>query len=198
MVLHPDLTDETGYPTREAGSCAPFVSDEANVRPVWQRLADRAAAIGRPVPEREITTDADLRLLADRRTVKPVFSDSDRVIFVLPRGAHEVRLVSRAQSPTEARPWLDDRRRLGVRVKRIVLRGADEVREVPVDHPDLTRGWWAVERDGQMMSRWTDGEAVLPLPAMRGTVLLEIHFAGSMIFIEDVVPVGGAERRAAA
>jgi hypothetical protein len=78
-------------------------------------------------------------------------------------------VVSRAQSPTEARPWLGDRRRLGVRVKRIVLRGAGEAREVPVDHPDLTRGWWAVERDGQMISRWTDGEAVLPLPAMRGT-----------------------------
>jgi hypothetical protein len=24
------------------------------------------------------------------------------------------------------------------------------------------------------MSRWTDGEAVLPLPAMRGAVMLEI------------------------
>ena len=93
------------------------------MQPVWQRLFDRAAAIGRPVTQRATTTDADLRLLADRRTVKPVFSDSDRVIFVLPRGAREVRLVSRAQSPTEARPWLEDRRRLGVRVKRIVLRG---------------------------------------------------------------------------
>ena len=125
------------------------------------------------------------------RTVKPVFSDSDRVIFALPRGAREVRLVSRAQSPTEARPWLDDRRRLGVRVKRIVLRGADETREVPVDHPDLTRGWWAVERDGQMMSRWTDGEAVLPLPAMRGHVMLEIHLAGSMIYVVDAAPEEG-------
>ena len=59
LVLHPDLTDETDYPTREAGSCAPFVWDEASVQPVWQRLADRAAAIGRPVPQRVTTTDAD-------------------------------------------------------------------------------------------------------------------------------------------
>jgi hypothetical protein len=44
------------------------------------------------------------------------------------------------------------------------------------------------------MSRWTDGEAVLPLPAMRGIVMLEIHLAGSMIFaVED-----RTERRAAA
>jgi hypothetical protein len=197
-MLHPDLTDETDYPTREAGSCAPFVTDEASVQPIWQRLFERAAAIGRPMTQRATTTDADLRLLADRHTVKPIFSDSDRVIFLLPRGAREVRLVSRAQSPTEACPWLGDRRQLGVRVKRIVLRGAGETREVPVDHPDLSQGWWAVERDGQMISRWTDGEAVLPLPAMSGHVMLEIHLAGAMIFVEDAVPEGGAERRAAA
>ncbi len=63
-------------------------------------------------------------------------------------------------------------------VKRIVLRSAKELREIPIDHPDLTGGWWAVERDGQIMSRWTDGEAVLPVPAMRGQVMLEVHLAG--------------------
>jgi hypothetical protein len=189
LVLHPDLTDETDYPTREADSCAPFVTDAASVQPVWQRLADRAAAIGRRVPQRVTTPDSALRVLANGRPIKPVVSDSDRVIFVLPRGTDEVRLLSRAQSPTEARPWLEDRRQLGVRVKRIVLRGGDDVREVPVDHPDLTRGWWAVERDGQIISRWTDGAAVLPLPAMSGIVMLEIHLAGSMLYAVDLPEV---------
>ena len=196
-MLHPDLTDETDYPTREAGSCVPFVSDEANVRPVWQRLADLAAVIGRPVPQRMTTTDAGLRLVAHGRTVKPVFSDSQRVIFALPGGVSEVRLVSSAQAPTEARPWLNDRRRLGIRVKRIALRGTDGLREVPVDHPELTRGWWDVERDGLMMSRWTDGEAVLPLPAMRGHGVLEIHLAGAMIFALGTASESVTERRAA-
>ena len=188
LVLHPDLTDETNHPTREVGSCAPFVWNEAGVRPVWQRLADRAAAIGRAAsPRRVTTTDADLRLLADRCTIKPVFGDSERIMFMLPRGASKVRLVSRAQSPTEARPWLGDRRRLGVRVKRIVLRDADETREVPMDHPDITRGWWDIEHDGPMMSRWTDGEAVLPLPPMRGPAMLEVHLAGAMTYVVDAV-----------
>jgi hypothetical protein len=84
-----------------------------------------------------------------------------------------------------------------MRVKRIVLRSAEEMREVPVDHPDLTRGWWAVERDGQMMSRWTDGEAVLPLPAMRGAIMLEIHLAGSMTYTVETAPAGEATHRAA-
>jgi Hint domain len=196
-ALHPDLTDETDYPAREAGSCAPFVWDEASVQPAWQKLADRAAALGQPVPQQATTTDAELRLFAKYHTVKPIYGDSHLVIFNLPRGAREARLLSRAQSPAEARPWLDDRRRLGACVKRIVLRGVDEVREIPVDHPGLTQGWWAVEREGQVMSRWTDGEAVLPLPEMRGTVMLEIHLAGSMTYVLEAAPEGGTGRRAA-
>jgi hypothetical protein len=38
-----------------------------------------------------------------------------------------------------------------------------------LDHPSLTEGWWAVERDGQVMSRWTNGDAVLPLPSRVST-----------------------------
>jgi len=190
-VLHPDLTGGTDYPTRKVGSCAPFVSDEANVRPVWQRLADRAAAIGLPAPQRATTTEANLRLRAkhyEQTYGKPVYADSNLVIFVLPRGATKVRLISRAQPPTEARPWLDDRRRLGVRVKRIVLRGANELHEIPMDHPGLTKGWWNIERDGQMMSRWTDGDAVVPLPAMDDPVLLELHLAGQMVYAVEAEP----------
>jgi hypothetical protein len=198
LVLHPDLTDESDYPAREAGSCAPFVWDEASVRPIWQRLADRAATIGQPIPRRAVTTEAYLRLrgkLRDRLS-KPIYADSNLAIFVLPRGATQVHLLSQAQSPTEARPWLDDRRRLGVRVRRIVLRGANELREVPMDHPDLTKGWWGIERDGQMMSRWTDGDAVVPLPKMDGHVMLEVHLAGEMIYAADT-EVPDTERAAA-
>ncbi len=197
LVLRPDLTDESAYPTREAGSCAPFVWDEANVQPIWQHLADRAAALGRPVPARETTVDSGLRLAAKGRSIKPIYGTADLAIFALPRGASEVRLVSRAASPTDTRPWMEDRRRLGVRVARLVLRSADEVREIPVDHPELAKGWWAVERDGLAMSRWTDGEAVLPLPATHGDVMLEVHLAGAMTYVVEAAPGGETGRRAA-
>ena len=197
LVLHPDLTDELDYPTREAGSCALFVSDEASVRPVWQRLAERAAVLGQPAPRFDTTTDPELQLVAKGRTIRPIFANADLAIFVLPRGASEVALVSRAASPTDVRPWLEDRRRLGVRVARIVLRGADEVREIPVDHPDLGEGWWAIERDGQLISRWTNGEAVLPLPAKRGDAMLEIHLAGTMTYVVEAAPADEAARRVA-
>jgi hypothetical protein len=83
---------------------------------------------------------------------------------------------------------LEDRRRLGLYVERIVLRGADEVREVPVDHPSLSRGWWAVERSGTALRRWTDGNAVVPLPQMDGPIMLEIR-AGSAGLSYPVQPV---------
>jgi hypothetical protein len=33
---------------------------------------------------------------------------------------------------------------------------------------------------------------------MSGTVMLEIHLAGSMVYVVDAVPEGGIEQRAAA
>jgi hypothetical protein len=186
LVLHPDLTDETGYPTREASSCAPFVWDEASVQPVWQLLADRAAALGQAVPERATTTDIGLHILADGRVIKPTAARTWSSSFVLPKGATEVRVVSRASTPTDTRPWLEDRRRLGVYVERIVLRYAGDVQEVPLDHPGLSQGWWDVERNGLSMRRWTDGAAVLPLPAFDGPAILEIWFSsGGMIYLSN-------------
>ncbi len=194
LVLHPDMTDETDYPTREAASCAPFVSDEAGVRPVWQRLAERAAALGQPAPRLETTGDPELRIVAKGRTVRPLYGENGLYIFALPKGATEVCVVSRAGAPTDARPWLDDRRCLGVNVERIVLRGANELREVPVDHPGLSEGWHVVERDGVALGRWTNGDAVLPLPVLVGPIMLEIRAGnGGMTYLTD----GDQERRAA-
>ena len=45
--------------------------------------------------------------------------------------------------------------------------------------------------DGQMISRWTDGEAMLRLLAMRGHVVREIHLAGTMIYAVNAPPEYG-------
>jgi len=175
LVLHPELTDETDYPTREAASCAPFVWDEGNVRPVWQRLAERAEALGQLAPKPEMTANPELRIVTKGREIHPLYSDDRLFIFALPKGATEARLISRFGSPTNTRPWLEDRRCLGVYVERITLRSLSEVHEVPLDHPDLSEGWWAVERDGIAMRRWTDGNAALPLPVVDSPGMLEIR-----------------------
>jgi hypothetical protein len=153
LVLHPDLTDERPYPDRETGSCAPFVWDEASVRPIWRSLADRAAALGTPAALPETTRDAEPRILANGRTLRPVHSVNGRHSFALPRGLTEVRLLSRAATPTDAKPWLNDRRRLGVQVRRITLRRGQELIDVPLDSPALRSGWWAVEPEGGVPRR---------------------------------------------
>ena len=179
--LHPECCDETDYPTRETSSCAPFVWDEDNVRPVWEALAERAAALGQPVAIRGTTTEPALRLTALGRPIRPVTVADGLHRFVVPRGTTEVSLVSRAASPTDARPWLEDQRRLGVYIERIVVRdaGGRDAMDIPLDHPDLQHGWWAAEREGQALRRWTNGDATLPLPVRDGPSVLDIHVGSS-------------------
>lgn len=184
LILHPDLMDEADHPTREANSCAPFVSDEAHIRPVWERLAARAAELGSPTPILDTTREPALRLIVKGKTIQPVHSDAGLAIFVLPRGVTEVCLASRACSPTDTRPWLEDRRILGVRVARIVLRSATESYDVPIDHPALKQGWWAIERDGPtMLRRWTNGNAFLALPEISGPAMLEVHLSDTLTYL---------------
>jgi hypothetical protein len=172
MVLHPDLIDETDNPTREAASCFPFVVDEACVGPIRQRLAERAAAMA----QRASTLDPELHIVVQGRAVPPLYVSDGRYSFVLQKGVTEIHLVSRA-APADVRPGSGDCRSLGVPVNRIRLRGGDVVQDVQVDHPCLSQGWWAAETDGLTRHRWTNGNAVLPLPMTHGPAILEISVA---------------------
>jgi hypothetical protein len=44
-------------------------------------------------------------------------------------------------------------------VRQMTLSRGDDNLAIPVDHPTIGTGWWAIERDGDMMLRWTDGNA---------------------------------------
>lgn len=180
LILHPSLTETNRSVSRLTDSCAPFAIDEASVRPIWQRFADRAIALGFAPAPVVSTEDPDLRLVAKGRTIRPVSAEDGLYVFPLPLEATGTRIASRASSPTATRPWLDDRRELGVSVKRIVLRTADDVIDLPVDASELTEGWWDVERAGDQLHRWTDGSALVTFPAFEGHAMLEIHLHGTM------------------
>ena len=116
-----------------------------------------------------LTEDAAVRIEAGGRILHPVSVEGDRYSFVLPAGCEGVRLLSNAATPSKMEPWREDRRRLGLSVRRIRVGGED----LPLDHPALSAGWWGLERHGDLPARWTDGNAVLPI-APGGARTLEI------------------------
>jgi hypothetical protein len=146
LILHPDFND--GQQQRVTRSCRPLAGDAATVEPVWWRLAARASLLGlRPPEAAETTTDPALHVVIGGRAIKPISADARCYTFVLPRNDGPVRLVSRNVRPSEARPWVEEHRRLGVAVSRLTLKLGMEVEPIPLDHPLLSEGWWDVEHD---------------------------------------------------
>jgi hypothetical protein len=183
--LHVDMSVGERLRMPQDGACMPLVTDPEAVFPIWQRIADRAGVEvyegGEPA-----VGDAGIRLVAGTRTLRPVVTEGDRMIFALPRDTTEVRLVSAAARPSKARPWLDDRRDLGVAVKAI---SADET-AIALDGPSLGAGWWDVEMTGTSSFRWTNGSASVAVPA--GTKLLTVRIHAMMAAAEQTVQAKAA------
>ncbi len=176
LILHPDFGESNDQIRRETESCAPFVTDAARVQPVWQELAERAAELGLRLPEVATTDDPDLRLEFDGKLLKPAVAQSGRYVFVLPGTNGRVRLISHRMA---LQPWIDDHRQLGVMVRRLSLRRDENLDNIPLDHPDIGKGWWAMERDAHTHWRWTSGAAELTLQP-GGPALLEVDI-GTML-----------------
>jgi hypothetical protein len=167
-VLHPDFRRID----RAEGSCAPFVIDPTRVEPVWQRLA-LAAGVAR---QRFVRSDPAPRLQVGSRTLLPI-AGTRSLVFALPSGARSARLLCHAERPSAREPWRDDRRPLGVCVRRISVQTDLGAEDIPLDGPALGAGWWPVEATCNGSSRWTAGAAELHLPdAVR---LLTILLAGT-------------------
>ncbi len=194
VMLHPVMAEPSAQAARVAGSCAPFAEDTDQVRAIWERVAHRGGA-----PEAVgMTSDPALMLSADGRLIAPTTVDGDTIVFVVPPATRSLRLVSRSARPTDAEPWLDDQRLLGVRLSRITAYVGAESLDLPLDHPDLRDGWWDVERDGTAMRRWTKGDAVLPLPVFGAPAVLRLECSGRLAYpLRPGTPILERTRRAA-
>lgn len=192
LLLHPDFRD--GQAQRVGQSCAPFLDRPAEVEPIWQALRTRSVALGLPVAAPVLTTDPGLLIRRGDRLTAPVSVAGDRFTFVLPPSADPAYLVSRACAPDTVRPFIADRRRLGVAVRALSLRTGDDVTEVPLDHPALTDGWWDLEHDAGGAWRWTNGQGRLPRIG-GGPTMLEITATPQHAYLTDDRPA--ARSRAA-
>ncbi len=193
IALHPEFSARGTEKSRQSNACAPPPENTNEVRAIWTRLAERAVARGHILIEPTVTTDPQPRLAVAGREVRPVLATPDRVVFALPRQAAAGHLVSQACAPADVKPWLDDRRRLGMAVSRIIVRGRTGQIEIPVDHPRLADGWHDAERDGERMWRWTAGDAALWFPADATT--LEIRLVGTHEYLVPSVSDGLAGKR---
>jgi hypothetical protein len=157
------------------------------VRPIWQRLAGRDAdavadppAIAAPV------------LLADSVAIAPVMT-GETLSYALPPRCRAAWLVSAVRRPSDAAPWLDDRRALGVCVSRIALVGADDTRVIAPDDPALADGWWPAEADGLRHWRWTRDAAAIPLRT--DTVVVQVKMVGLRVAAADTERLGRSPLR---
>jgi len=150
--LYPDLASAAVW---DARSCAPLVLGGTRIAQVRAALEARLAGLGFVA-----STAAELHLFADGRPV--TLTDG---AALLPAGTQRLRLRSRSLVPA----WrgLDDRRRLGVAVTRLLLGG----RKVPAWA--FGAGWYAAEAQW----RWTDGDAWLTLPPLAHPTRLRLEVA---------------------
>jgi antigen 43 len=184
-ILHPELNINENLRCWETDACAPLIVKPEAVKPVWQRFADRAVALGRTVPAHVTTRDAGIHLMVDGNVVRPLAAKGKTVSFMLPGNARSVRLMSRATRQSALTPWLDDPRTLGVAIRSVTLRDRTGETVLGADHPALRDGWHAPEHgaDGAVW-RWSAGNASLPIQA-EGPCMVEITVSETATYIEN-------------
>ncbi len=133
-----------------------------------QRLLARAVALGW-----HLETEAGLTITAERGGLQVTPLAPERVRIAVPAGTRWLRLASRSFVPEALDPGCGDGRRLGVAL-------AVELQEgMALPAAAFVRGWYAAEEGAAW--RWTNGEAVLALPADERDLVLTLH----------LVPAGG-------
>jgi autotransporter passenger strand-loop-strand repeat protein len=168
----------------EARGCVPLSLSAEAVKPVWERLAARAGGAATA----DTTDEPDLHLLVAGARIASRITGAGRYRFPLPPGASEAVIASRAAAPNAAAPWLEDRRMLGVAIGAMRLLAGDAAVDLPLAGG---QGWHGLETDPAAGAqwRWTDGAAVLPLPARDAPRWLELTVTGTQRY-----PVAGEAR----
>ncbi|GAB6853398.1 Hint domain-containing protein [Asaia astilbis] len=172
-------------------AAAPLTVSRETVEPLFRQIATRAEKAGVAIhtPVRPLTNDSAIHLTTETGLViRPTREHNGQVIFMIPGGIENVRLVSHASRPCNViGPFVDDRRQLGVLVGEIKLFECDTTQTL-TDHlydPHLS-GWNNVEEG---TTRWTNGNARLSLGHRASDSIalmaIEVRAAGPYILDEN-------------
>lgn len=168
VALHPDLAAQA----YRDGAVAPSASSGEAVEAVRRRLMARVETLGFVR-----TPESDLVLIADGRTIRPQTMTPEQAVFTVPAGAQILRLVSRSAVPAEIRAASTDKRRLGVAISRMMLSGHGQRHVIEADDPSLRDGFHDVERNGDLIWRWTNGAATLPYRPQPHAMTLDVQLS---------------------
>ncbi len=142
---------------------APLCVDRAFVEPLFHKLAARNSCSTSKAISAALIHDPDLRLITESgATLRPLRQDGQHYSFMLPTNTKYVRIISRANRPTDViGPFIDDRRLMGVAVADVRLLSAKHQYQITshlqAEKPD---GWHNTEWTD---CAWTNGNALLPL-----------------------------------
>jgi hypothetical protein len=167
---------------------APVLHDHPTVKRIWRALSDRAG-----LPDLATTADPDLHLRADGTRLDAAKVASGVWRFRVATAVTDLRIVSRSLIPS-AIGLAQDQRRLGVALRRIVVKRKGLRVALDWDTDGLTDGFHGAEPAER--HRWTTGDAALPPPvlALLGAgATLELHVASTLAYPLPAQP----DRRAA-
>ena len=162
-------------------AAAPLGTARHVVEPIWRVLAARATQVAGHISapaKPDITHSHGLHLVTPAGTViRPLRAMGRNISFMLPAGVESVRLVSRAARPCDVEgPFVDKRRVLGVLLGRVTVLSAGTAADITAHlaQEDGANGWQDMP---QPTTRWTDGNALLPLgtTTARGPALLTVE-----------------------
>ena len=163
-----DRPESTAKPTR----CLPLVREGVALHAARRKLAEHIRQAGF-----EFSKDPEPRLLVDGGSI-PGKRVTDLIYsWTLPSAPKQLALTSRTAVPAEVLPDSTDRRVLGMRVAKILLKSAGLTIEIGHDHLSLGDGFHKPEAT----HRWTKQKAMIPqhfLDSLSGQVTVEVHLSG--------------------
>ena len=185
------LPNQTRPKTWEDDAAAPLIVDRDKVEPLHAQFTNKAieAGIESKIAEPELTHDPDLHLITESgHVIRKIREKDGSIVFMVPPDVSTVRLVSRVSRPVDTiGPYVDDRRQLGVLVSDITFFEGGKTRSITehLKNPDLT-GWNPSEQD---TSRWSSGNAVLPLgprrPRSIGMLAVKVLTSGPYLIEQE-------------
>ncbi|MDA8251149.1 MAG: Hint domain-containing protein, partial [Rhodospirillales bacterium] len=155
VTLHPDFA----WQVWASRACAPLVLDGPERTAARRRLLARAAQLGHVV-----TKDANVHLLADGVPVPGCAQAGPLHRFKVGGRVKELRIMSRSGVPAELHADGTDHRRLGVMIDRIAFFRRFRWHGLALADIPTGRGFHRLEEEGARSWRWTDGDALLPIP----------------------------------